>query len=42
MITGICAFIGAMLGAVVINYVLHAPDDDDQLYRNDGHHGSKN
>lgn len=42
MITGIFAFVGAMVGAVLINYVLHEPNRRDEDYRNSGHHGSEN
>ena len=44
MITAVFAFIGSMVGAVLINYVLHEPNAryDEHLYRNSGHHGPKN
>lgn len=41
MITAVCAFLGAMVGGMFINYVLHpSQNDHDELYRNSGHHGS--
>jgi len=38
MITGVFAFLGAMVGAVVINYLLHEPNRryEDSEYRNSG------
>lgn len=43
MITGIFCFLGGMVGAVLINYVLHEPNSqiEEHLYRNSGHHGSE-
>ncbi len=42
MITGVFAFVGAMMGAIFINYVLHEPNRRYEDYRNSGHHGPKN
>lgn len=47
MITGVFAFVGAMIGAIFINYVLHAPNKElekmeEQQYRNSDHYGPKN
>jgi hypothetical protein len=42
MITGVFAFVGAMVGAVFINYVLHEPNHRiEEHYRNSGHDGSE-
>jgi hypothetical protein len=42
MITGIFAFVGAMIGSIAINYILHEPNERyDESYRNSGHHGPK-
>jgi hypothetical protein len=41
----ICAFFLGMIGATLVNYVLHEPNsryDEDELYRNSGHHGPRN
>jgi hypothetical protein len=34
MITGVFAFVGAMIGAIFINYVLHEPNHRDENYSN--------
>lgn len=43
MITAVLAFAGAMLGSLFINFVLYDPNyrNEDDLYRNSGHHGPK-
>ena len=43
MITAVFAFVGAMVGAIFINYALHAPNKEieDYEYRNSGHYKSK-
>ena len=38
MITAVFAFVGAMIGAVFINYVLHAPNKQLEEYE---YHNSK-
>lgn len=41
MITGVFAFVGAMIGAIFINYVLHEPNHqiEENQHRNSGHYG---
>lgn len=43
MVIGVLCLLGGMIGAVVINYILHEPDHqiEDNQYRNSGHHGPK-
>ena len=44
MITGVFAFIGAMIGSLFINYILHEPNKiiEDYEYKNSGHLGENN
>lgn len=44
MITFILAWVGGMLGALFINYVLHEPNKiiEDYEYKNSGHIGENN
>lgn len=43
MITAVFAFVGAMIGALFINYVLHEPNKriEEYEYRNSGHNGPR-